>query len=87
MGLLPSSASRTAKRLDLEGESLLDISESALSDLRGRASHLFAAWTIGLGLVVQVPAVLVDHSTHQDLALQAAEIAWPNEEPDWRDPT
>lgn len=42
MGLLPGAASRTATRLDLEGESLLDISEAALSDLRGdRLSMIF----------------------------------------------
>ena len=42
MGLLPSSASRTATRLDLEGKSLLDLTESELSDLRGdRMSMIF----------------------------------------------
>ncbi len=42
MGLLPSSATRTATRLDLEGQSLLPLSESELSDLRGeRMSMIF----------------------------------------------
>ena len=42
MGLLPGGALRTAKRLDLEGQSLLDISEAALTDLRGdRLSMIF----------------------------------------------
>ena len=35
MGLLPNAASRNAKHLNLEGESLLEISEAALADLRG----------------------------------------------------
>ena len=35
MGLLPNAASRNAKQLNLEGESLLEIPESALADLRG----------------------------------------------------
>ena len=33
-----------------------------------------------LGLLVQVPAALVDHATHEDLAQQAASIAWPTAE-------
>ena len=42
MGLLPSGAMRRAKRLELEGESLLDISEAALADMRGdRLSMIF----------------------------------------------
>ena len=42
MGLLPGAALRKAKRLDLEGESLLDISEAALADMRGnRLSMIF----------------------------------------------
>ncbi|MEO6711563.1 MAG: phospholipid carrier-dependent glycosyltransferase [Planctomycetota bacterium] len=30
-----------------------------------------------LGLATAIPGVLVDHMTHQDLAVQAARIAWP----------
>jgi hypothetical protein len=30
-----------------------------------------------LGLAVSLPGVLVDHMTHQDLALQASRVAWP----------
>ena len=42
MGLLPSSATRTATALDLEGDSLLPLSESEMSDLRGdRMSMIF----------------------------------------------
>ncbi len=33
-----------------------------------------------LGLLTNVPGALVDHMTHQDLALQAARTAWPNVE-------
>jgi hypothetical protein len=29
--------------------------------------------------MVQLPAVLVDHNAHQDLAVQAARVAWPDE--------
>lgn len=32
------------------------------------------------GLLVAVPAALVDHTTHQDLALQAARLEWPDVE-------
>lgn len=42
MGLLPGSAKRTASRVDLEGQSLLPLSESEFSDLRGnRLSMIF----------------------------------------------
>ena len=42
MGLLPGAASRTAKRLHLEGQSLLDFSEAELADVRGdRMSMIF----------------------------------------------
>lgn len=42
MGLLPSSANRSANRVDLEGQSLLPLSESEMSDLRGdRLSMIF----------------------------------------------
>ncbi len=42
MGLLPGSATRTAERLDLDGQSLLPLSEAELSDLRGfRMSMIF----------------------------------------------
>ena len=41
--------------------------------LRPAASGLCA-----LGLLVQLPAALVDHTTHQDLAVQAAREAWPD---------
>lgn len=42
MGLLPGSARRTASRVDLEGQSLLPLSESEFSDLRGnRLSMIF----------------------------------------------
>ncbi len=42
LGLLPGGALRSATRLDLEGESLLDISEAALADMRGdRLSMIF----------------------------------------------
>ncbi len=42
MGLLPSSATRTAAKLDLEGNSLLSLSEAEMSDLRGdRLSMIF----------------------------------------------
>ena len=42
MGLLPSSAYRSANRVDLEGQSLLPLSESEMSDLRGdRLSMIF----------------------------------------------
>lgn len=42
MGLLPGSARRTASRIDLEGQSLLPLSESEFSDLRGnRLSMIF----------------------------------------------
>lgn len=30
-----------------------------------------------VGLLVQLPAALVDHMTHQDLAVQAARVEWP----------
>ncbi len=42
MGLLPSSANRSANRVDLEGQSLLPLAESEMSDLRGdRLSLIF----------------------------------------------
>ena len=42
MGLLPSSAQRTATRVDLEGRSLFPLTESEFSDLRGnRLSMIF----------------------------------------------
>jgi hypothetical protein len=37
-----------------------------------------AAALCGVGLLVQLPAALVDHTTHQDLAVQAAVTAWPD---------
>jgi len=43
-----------------------------------RGLRLFLAAALTLGLLVQLPAALVDHVTHQDLAMQAAEIAWPS---------
>ena len=37
-----------------------------------------AAWVLfAFGLLVQLPASLVDHVTHQELALEAARIQWP----------
>ena len=60
MGLLPNAASRNAKHLNLEGESLLEISEAALADLRGnKLSMIFQdpmtslnpSYTIGNQLV------------------------------------
>ncbi len=40
---------------------------------------VFAATIVlsGLGLATTLPGVLVDHMTHQDLALQAARAQWP----------
>jgi hypothetical protein len=42
-----------------------------------RGLRFAAAALCCLGLLVQLPAALVDHTTHQDLAIQAAAAAWP----------
>src|SRR3546814_15379438 len=56
MGLLPTAATRAAKRLDFDGRSLLDLSERQMSDLRGNKlamifqdpmTSLNPAYTIG----------------------------------------
>jgi len=41
--------------------------------------RVLAVGLVGLGLMVQLPAVLVDHNAHQDLAVQAARVEWPDE--------
>lgn len=41
--------------------------------------RMLAVGLAGLGLMVQLPAVLVDYNAHQDLAVQAARVAWPDE--------
>ena len=38
-----------------------------------------ASGLAALGLLVQLPAALVDHTTQTDLALQAARVAWPDD--------
>lgn len=38
-----------------------------------------ALGVVGFGLVTNLPGVLVDYTTHQDLAVQAAAVAWPEE--------
>ncbi|MCP3918761.1 MAG: hypothetical protein GY711_24710 [bacterium] len=50
-------------------------------DVQGeRRVRIVCAGTLAvLGFVVQVAGVLVDHMTHQDLAVRAARIEWPNE--------
>jgi hypothetical protein len=42
-----------------------------------RARRILIVCLFLFGLMVQVPAALVDHMTHQDLAVQAARSAWP----------
>jgi hypothetical protein len=47
----------------------------------GRAWTRPALWgLLILGALVQLPAALVDHRTHQDLAVQAARLKWPSPE-------
>jgi len=41
-------------------------------------SRRFAKGLIALGALTTLPGVLVDHMTHQDLAVQAMRIDWPN---------
>lgn len=43
----------------------------------GLAARLSAPLLAALGLATSLPGVLVDHMTHQDLAMQAAASAWP----------
>jgi len=46
--------------------------------LLGRAlGYLLVLPLLGLGLVTTLPGVLVDYTTHIDLALQAARLEWP----------
>ena len=53
----------------------------ALDQLHARGPQRLAIGALLLlGLLVQLPASLVDHTTHQDLALQAARIEWPDGE-------
>ena len=42
-----------------------------------RAGLVAAAALLLAGLIVNLPGVLVDHSTHNDLATQAARLEWP----------
>jgi hypothetical protein len=35
---------------------------------------------LGFGVLTNAPGVLVDHMTHQDLAVQSARVDWPNED-------
>lgn len=43
-----------------------------------RLARVGAAVLVLLGLVVVLPGVFVDHTTHTDLAIQAARIEWPD---------
>ena len=43
----------------------------------GRRLRTVAVALSVVGLLVQLPAALVDHMTHQDLAVQAARVEWP----------
>jgi len=47
---------------------------------RVRYGRLIGWALLTWGFVVNLPAALVDHMTHQDLAMQAARIAWPDED-------
>ncbi len=50
----------------------------ALDRARERRGVFIAAVALALlGLATSLPGVLVDHMTHQDLAMQAARIEWP----------
>ena len=56
----------------------------ALDRIRAQRSWSLCAGALALaGLATTLPGVLVDHMTHQDLAVQAARIEWP--EPGGRD--
>jgi len=45
---------------------------------RRRAGRLVAAALFGLGFLVSIAGVLVDSTTHLDLAMQAERLAWPD---------
>lgn len=45
-----------------------------------RHLRVLAVGLFCLGVLVQIPAALVDHATHEDLAQQAARLAWPTAE-------
>jgi hypothetical protein len=50
----------------------------ALPDLLESGVGKLAVWALGLlGLVIQIPGVLVDTMTYHDLAVQAAPVVWP----------